>query len=92
MMDMKAKENTGECKGWAHSGWTTDDCVHDIEYTWYNHKSETILLINIFHCIYKMVYLFLYQNTLALKHFMQKNPKKIDHFILKSLIRSCKMV
>lgn len=27
-------ENRGECKGWAHSGWTIDQCVHDIEYTW----------------------------------------------------------
>ena len=27
-------ENRGECKGWAHSGWTTNKCSHDIAYTW----------------------------------------------------------
>ena len=27
-------KNRGECKGWAHSGWTTNTCVHDIDYTW----------------------------------------------------------
>ncbi len=26
--------NRGECRGWAHSGWMTDDCVHDVLYTW----------------------------------------------------------
>jgi hypothetical protein len=31
---LQAKENVGECKGWAHSGWETEDCVHEIEYSW----------------------------------------------------------
>lgn len=24
----------GECIGWAHSGWKTDTCVEDINYSW----------------------------------------------------------
>ena len=27
-------ENRGACKGWVHSGWTVDQCVHGIDYTW----------------------------------------------------------
>ena len=28
------KQVRGECKGWAHSGWKTEQCVHDIDYSW----------------------------------------------------------
>ena len=31
---LQASEVRGECKGWAHSGWKTEHCVHDIDYSW----------------------------------------------------------
>ena len=31
---VQSKDARGECKGWAHSGWRDEACVHDIEYTW----------------------------------------------------------
>ena len=31
---LQASEVRGECKGWAHSGWKTEQCVHDIDYSW----------------------------------------------------------
>ena len=31
---IQADDTRGQCKGWAHSGWRTHDCVHDIEYSW----------------------------------------------------------
>ena len=31
---IQLSENRGECKGWAHSGWAIDQCVHDVKYTW----------------------------------------------------------
>jgi hypothetical protein len=31
---VQASEARGECKGWAHSGWKSDKCVHNIDYSW----------------------------------------------------------
>merc|ERR1739838_117559 len=31
---LQGSEVRGECKGWAHSGWRTDKCVHNIDYSW----------------------------------------------------------
>jgi len=29
---VQTEDIRGQCKGWAHSGWRSDRCVHEIEY------------------------------------------------------------
>lgn len=31
---LQSADVRGECKGWAHSGWQENRCVHDIDYSW----------------------------------------------------------
>ena len=31
---IQSSEVRGECKGWAHSGWESNKCVHNIDYSW----------------------------------------------------------
>ena len=31
---IQSSEVRGQCKGWAHSGWETNHCAHNIDYSW----------------------------------------------------------